>query len=1180
MRKRFTSKAITLFMIVAGLFSGSNALAQVDAGAISIPTPISPICPGSQTVKAVIQNYGTDTIFSVTVGWDVNGVSQTAASYSDTLLSSDIDTVILGTFNFSSGATYDIRAFTSGPNGGTDADASNDTTVNGGLSVQLSGTYTIGGTTPDFANFSAAVTALNSYGVCGPVVFNIRDGVDTVQAVIDEVVGASAVNTIRFQSETGDSSAVVLVYPSQPAFTTTNYLIRLNGADYITFHQLTMRRSGIQPYGRVLEFINTATNNTVSNCSLEGALNNVTNSLSAIVYSTTSSPTNDSMNTFTYNRILNGSLGIYMNGINTVNLEQSLSISHNVFDNQYSKGIQMSNQGVLNVLNNTFTTSTSYLGYSAIYLDRCQRNQLISKNKISGVPGTGIYMIDCTGLAGVHGIVSNNFVQVSDSACISVINMDYNDIVNNSLNMTGTNAASSAMLVHGSGVGMIVKNNVLSNTGGGYSYVLTDSASFMISASDYNDLYTTGGHVGSFNGSQKVALSDWIAAFAKDSHSVSYNPNFLSPTDLHASSLSMDNKGTHLASVTDDIDGEIRNASTPDIGADEYGGIAHDMLVSAMLSPIDGTCGSDSTEITLVINNTGDYPETGFNVITHVTGAVSSSFTQPYSDTLQPGSSDTLTLTFTLNTSVGGTFNFVSYTALSTDDFHNNDTLTTSLNLLAIPAVPTATNGDTVCLGNASTLTATSADTLLWYDAPSGGNLLGSGSPFTTAVLSATTTFYVSSKGTCESGRVAVVATIQPVPSVSLGNDTSVVLGNSVTLDPGSGYSSYVWTPGNITTQTLTVNTAGCYTVTVSNSFGCTASDVVCVGIIQPFDVGVSAVISPLDGDCENATAQVEIEVTNYGSNPASVIPVEIDITGAVTASFTDTIQTSIPVGGSVTLVMGTINTLGGGALTISSFTSYSADQDNSNDTLNTVNTIAQVPNPPSGLGGQRCGAGPIVISAVASDTIYWFDAPTGGNLLFVGNTFSIPFLSATTTYYAQTGNICPTQTRTPVVAAIAPLPVVDLGPDVIANDSTLLDAGPGFVLYAWSPLGQTTQSIMIYSTGTYAVTVQDTNGCFNSDTINATIFTGIDGLPAVDQVRVYPNPAHNTVALELAAGTSTDVSIEFMDAQGRVLIQEQISKLTGTQQRNFDLSDFSRGVYFIRLRSVHGMSMHRIVLE
>ena len=124
----------------------------------------------------------------------------------------------------------------------------------------------------------------------------------------------------------------------------------------------------------------------------------------------------------------------------------------------------------------------------------------------------------------------------------------------------------------------------------------------------------------------------------------------------------MDNKGNTLASVTDDIDGEIRNASTR-ISGRRY------MVVSPMTCWFQ-QCYRQLMELAaatalklLVINNTGDYPETGFNVITHVTGAVSSSFTQPYSDTLQPGSSDTLS-TFTLNTSVGGTFNFVSYTAL------------------------------------------------------------------------------------------------------------------------------------------------------------------------------------------------------------------------------------------------------------------------------------------------------------------------------------------------------------------------------------------------------------------------------------------------------------------------------------------------------------------------------------
>lgn len=1179
MRKRFTSRAISLILIVAGLFSGTSAFAQADAGALSIPTPSSPICPGSQTVKAVIQNYGSDTIFSATVGWDVNGAPQASFAYADTLLSSGIDTVVLGNFTFVQGTTYTIRAYTSDPNGEADGDASNDTIVNGGLSVQLSGTYTIGGTSPDFANFSSAVTALNAVGVCGPVIFNIRNGVDTVQAVIDEIAGASDVNTIRFQSESGDSSAVVLVYASQPAFTSTNYLIRLNGADYITFHQLTLRRSGIQPYGRVLEFINTATNNTVSNCLLEGPLNNVTNSLSAIIYSTTGSPTNDSLNTFTNNHLLNGSLGIYMNGINTVNLEQSLTVTNNTFTNQYSKGIQMSNQGVLNIRGNIFTTTTGYLGYSAIYLDRCQRNQVITKNKISGVPGTGIYMIDCTGLAGIHGIVSNNFIQVADSACISIINMDYQDIINNSLNMTGTDPASAALSVHGSGVGMIVKNNVLANTGGGYSYVLTDSASFAITASDYNDLYTTGSNVGSYNGANKALLSNWISAFSKDTHSVSVNPNFLSPSDLHASAISMDNKGTPLASVTDDIDGELRNGTTPDIGADEYGGIVHDLLVSALLAPVDNTCGSDSSRVTVVINNIGDYPETGFNVITLVTGAGSSSFTQPYTDTIQPGASDTVTHTFTLNTSAGGTFNFTSYTSLNSDDFHINDTIRVSVDLFAIPSAP-AVDGDSICSGNTAQLTAVSSDTLRWYDAPSGGTLLGTGSPFTTPVLTTTTTYYVSAKASCESSRIPVDAVVLPTPSVNLGNDTAVVSGSTVTFNAGTGFSSYLWSPGGETTQILTTGTSGCYTVTVSNSYGCTSADEICLTIIQPFDVGVSAIISPADGDCENAAAQVEVEVTNFGSNPASVIPVTISITGLTTASFTDTIQSTIPVGGSVTLVMGTINTLGGGTLNITCYTAYSADQDNGNDTIITANDIILIPNPPTGLGGQRCGPGPIVISAVASDTIYWFDAPSGGNLLFVGNSFSIPFLSVTTTYYAQTGNVCNGQTRTGVVAAIADLPIVNLGPDVVASDSLVLDAGPGFVLYAWGPNAETTQTITVNSSGTYSVTVQDANGCFNSDTINVTITVGIQGITAVDHVKIFPNPAHNLISLELASAKATDVLVEMMDLQGRIITTDIVRNLTGIQQRNYNLTDFAKGVYFIRLSSDLGTSMHRVVVE
>src|SRR6185503_10669128 len=114
----------------------------------------------------------------------------------------------------------------------------------------------------------------------------------------------------------------------------------------------------------------------------------------------------------------------------------------------------------------------------------------------------------------------------------------------------------------------------------------------------------------------------------------------------------------------------------------------------------------------------------------------------------------------------------------------------------------------------------------------------------------------------------------------------------------------------------------------------------------------------------------------------------------------------------------------------------------------------------------------------------YWYDAPTGGTLLAIG-TYSIPMLVNTTTFYAQTGNSCPSATRSAVTVTILPLPPVNLGPDLFieCNVDTTLDAGAGYVLYQWST-SATTQTIVVDTTGTYSVTVIDTNGCSNSDTL------------------------------------------------------------------------------------------------
>ncbi len=64
------------------------------------------------------------------------------------------------------------------------------------------------------------------------------------------------------------------------------------------------------------------------------------------------------------------------------------------------------------------------------------------------------------------------------------------------------------------------------------------------------------------------------------------------------------------------------------------------------------------------------------------------------------------------------------------------------------------------------------------------------------------------------------------LPFVDIGADRTFCSGNSVLLNAGSGFSSYYWSTGN-TAQSISTNTAGTYTVTVTNATGCSGFDVV-----------------------------------------------------------------------------------------------------------------------------------------------------------------------------------------------------------------------------------------------------------------------------------------------------------------------------------------------------------------
>lgn len=79
-------------------------------------------------------------------------------------------------------------------------------------------------------------------------------------------------------------------------------------------------------------------------------------------------------------------------------------------------------------------------------------------------------------------------------------------------------------------------------------------------------------------------------------------------------------------------------------------------------------------------------------------------------------------------------------------------------------------------------------------------------------------------------GTVSGLATVvlNPLPVVSLGNDTTICHGGSIILDAGDNFESYVWSTTE-KTRTISVITPGTYTVQVTDANGCNNSDQITV---------------------------------------------------------------------------------------------------------------------------------------------------------------------------------------------------------------------------------------------------------------------------------------------------------------------------------------------------------------
>jgi hypothetical protein len=76
-----------------------------------------------------------------------------------------------------------------------------------------------------------------------------------------------------------------------------------------------------------------------------------------------------------------------------------------------------------------------------------------------------------------------------------------------------------------------------------------------------------------------------------------------------------------------------------------------------------------------------------------------------------------------------------------------------------------------------------------------------------------------------------VQVSVSPAPVVDLGPDQTIFQGSFGNLDAGIGFASYLWSTGEVT-PSIFVDSAGTYSVTATDSTGCSASDDVVVTVL------------------------------------------------------------------------------------------------------------------------------------------------------------------------------------------------------------------------------------------------------------------------------------------------------------------------------------------------------------
>ena len=424
--------------------------------------------------------------------------------------------------------------------------------LNGASTISGSFNVGVGG---DFSTLTAAVAALNSRVMTGPVAFQLTDATypaETFPIVVNPNAGNSATNTLSIRPASGVSPVI--------SGSSASGLIVLNGIDYVTIDgsnsggstrdtTISNTNTGTGSaviWGQTVATADPTTNNTIENLNLSG--NASTTTFAGVGFGSTTISTSTVGTRNDNNRVQNNNITQLQFGVVSVGSQSAAKnvgtvVTGNTLGGAataalgragvwiaFDDGAQVTNNSVVNVFaSNSADVFGLAIGTNAIsgssITTQDVANVTIAGNYVGSVVKTDTF--SAAGIAlgtpnygtsriannSVYGVVANGTAgDFGGGIVVGSAGTTYapTQIYFNSVSMTGARDAASlattgsyALAIVGANPNSDVRDNALyntqtatnggaTNTAGSYAIGLSSIGLYNFFTSNYNDLYASG----------------------------------------------------------------------------------------------------------------------------------------------------------------------------------------------------------------------------------------------------------------------------------------------------------------------------------------------------------------------------------------------------------------------------------------------------------------------------------------------------------------------------------------------------------------------------------------------------------------------------------------------------------------------------------------------------------------